>query len=273
MDLRPARIEQAVEALEGNFWGLWSRFGRGKGCQLHEAMGATWFETPISSLPYNTVIRFQALPDQAEAAVQRIIDSYSPRQVSITWVVHPSSTPGLGEILPQHGFKEAEQITCMWADLVDMPTPDPTPPDLKVGRVEPGPQVDALLDLVSWRWDVAANDRGHLQNFLDAFDVSGAESAVQCWAAWKDGQPVAKALLNLHDGAAGIYGVSTRPEARGRGLARLLTLQALHFARAQGYQLGVLHSSPMAESLYAKIGFERTGTHFKVFAPAGEFHI
>ena len=84
--------------------------------------------------------------------------------------------------------------------------------------------------------------------------------------------PVSKVVLNLDAGAAGIYGVATRPEARGSGLARMLTLHALHAARDAGHTLGVLHSSPKAVGLYEKIGF-RAVAPFSVFAPPSTLHL
>ena len=78
--------------------------------------------------------------------------------------------------------------------------------------------------------------------------------------------------LCLGAGVAGIYGVATKPEARGLGLARILTLQALREARLGGYDRGVLHSTPMARSLYEKIGF-RTYSRFRIFAPPQTFHL
>jgi len=84
--------------------------------------------------------------------------------------------------------------------------------------------------------------------------------------------PVSKVVLNLDTGAAGIYGVATKPEARGLGLARMLTLNTLHAARDAGHTLGVLHSTPMAVSLYERLGF-RAIAPFSVVAPPRAFHL
>jgi predicted acetyltransferase len=91
------------------------------------------------------------------------------------------------------------------------------------------------------------------------------------WQAWREGQPIAKAGLYLTDGSAGVYAVATRPEARRQGLARALTLTALQHARRLGHNLAVLHSSPMAESLYRSLGFE-TVANFGLFASV-EAHV
>ena len=41
----------ALDALERNLWRMWSRFGRGDGCGLHEHDDALYFDTPIPTLP------------------------------------------------------------------------------------------------------------------------------------------------------------------------------------------------------------------------------
>jgi ribosomal protein S18 acetylase RimI-like enzyme len=82
----------------------------------------------------------------------------------------------------------------------------------------------------------------------------------------------AKALPHLAAGVAGLYGVVTRPEARGLGHARSLTIHAFSVARHQGYATGVLHSTPMARGLYEKIGC-RAYADFRIFAPPRSLHL
>jgi ribosomal protein S18 acetylase RimI-like enzyme len=83
--------------------------------------------------------------------------------------------------------------------------------------------------------------------------------------AWHGELPVSKAGLYCGAGAAGIYAVATRPQARGQGLAGIVTLEALRAAREEAYQLAVLHSTPMAVNLYAKLGFRHVAP-FRIFA-------
>ena len=91
------------------------------------------------------------------------------------------------------------------------------------------------------------------------------------WQAWRAGRPISKAGMYLATGSAGIYAVATRPEARRLGLASILTLTALKKAQTLGKNLVVLHSTPMAESLYQSLGFE-TIVQFRLFA-SEEVHI
>jgi hypothetical protein len=58
-----AAVAGVVTKLEQNLWSMWSRFGRGDGCRLHEREDALWFDTPIATLPNNGVLRFSAEED------------------------------------------------------------------------------------------------------------------------------------------------------------------------------------------------------------------
>jgi ribosomal protein S18 acetylase RimI-like enzyme len=53
--------------------------------------------------------------------------------------------------------------------------------------------------------------------------------------------------------------VATRPDARRRGLAALLTRTALRDARDRGFVTASLQATPMAESVYARVGFRPVG--------------
>ena len=78
--------------------------------------------------------------------------------------------------------------------------------------------------------------------------------------------------LHLDGDVAGIYGVATRPEVRGLGFARHLTLAALHAARAAGATTAVLHSTPIAVPLYASLGFNRVAD-FSLHASPGTLRL
>ncbi len=64
---------------------------------------------------------------------------------------------------------------------------------------------------------------------------------------------------------AGVFGVVTTPEGRGQGLAGLLTVTALRAARDDGATLATLQSTPMARTLYRRLGF-RDVADFEVWA-------
>lgn len=88
--------------LEENLWSLWSRFGRGDGCSLHEEHGAAWFDTPIPTLPYNAVIRFTSEHD-----VDRRIDAFSLITVGEAYRSCGLSTRRRGRLIFPSAFMHA----------------------------------------------------------------------------------------------------------------------------------------------------------------------
>lgn len=260
----------ALEALEKNLWALWSRFGHGDGCVLHEQIDSLFFDTPIPTLPYNSVIRFCVVAD-AERRIDAIFEHYRQRDVPFMWIIHPTSQPSdLSERLKARGLEEAELCSGMAMDLRKIAEPATPPNRIEIHEATTH-DIKAILELVEWRWEVPKDDILKLNNIAKAFELGVPKSPIRCWIAFQDGVPVSKVLLNLAAGAAGIYAVATKPEARGLGLARTLTLHALHAARADGYQLGIVHSAEIALSLYKKIGFQ-TIAPLSLFAPP-HFHV
>lgn len=267
--------QTSLEALEGNFWSMWRMFGMGYGCSLHEEAGLTWFDTPIRTLPYNGVIRSHLEETDADQRIDAIFEHYHERGMPFFWVVHPSATPGdLGQRLEARGFNEVEACPGMTMDLADLPEPrTESAPGIHIREAVTEDDIGAIYELIAWRWEVPPEVKPLLPQVTNQFPVGRNDGPIRCWIAWHMGVPVSKVVLNLGAGVAGIYGVATKPEVRGLGLARQMTVLALNAARDMGYATGVLHSSEMAMSLYEKIGFTDEAAPFRVYCQGNSFHI
>ncbi len=256
-----------INELELNLWEYWSNFGLGPGCALHAEKDALWFETPIPIIPYNGILRFQGEKD-VDQRMDGLVDRYKHRQVECFWLVHPTSLPNdLPKRLTKRGFFEVEILSGMARNLENLPECPQLPGDIEIRKVTSGDDLSPVYDFSAWRWNVPAEYKGILAATLSPLKFGKPGSNAHVWQAWRNGQPVAKAGMYVGSRSAGIYAVSTKPEARGLGLARFLTLTALKEAQALGKTLAVLHSTPMAQSLYRAIGFE-TVADFRFFSTA-----
>jgi GNAT superfamily N-acetyltransferase len=257
--------EEIIHQIEVNLWETWSNFGRGPDCSLHEEAGILWFETPIPFHPYNTVLKFQVEQDIDERITQ-LIDRVSTRKVPILWLLHPSSQPsGLAERLERCGLQEIEIAPGMARSLEGLPEAPLLPEGVEVREAVEDQDIGELSEFAAWRWGVPEEYRPQLRNMLERFEIGKPDSNTRMWLAWKDGMPISKICLYKGSGSAGIYGVATRPEARGLGIASILMNVAMKAAKDIGYDLVVLDSSPLAEKLYRRLGFI-TGAPIRLFS-------
>lgn len=275
-NLKPTASPREIRhALEENLWALWRRFGEGKGCTLVDTPSVLRFDTPLTQLPYNGVLRFRPETDDDNAIdreIDAIFDHYHARGVPFFWLAHPTTRPGdLAARLEAHGLALAEDLPGMVAPLASLPDPTEPPRGVTIRETTPDDKRQ-VVDLAAWRWGLTADVRPQFDAMSEAFEVGEPGSGLRCWIAERDGIAVSKAFIVQAAGVAGLYAVATRPEARGLGLARNLTVLGFEAARAEGYELGVLYSSPMAFSLYEKMGF-RTAETFAMYAPPTGFHV
>lgn len=259
--------EQVIHQIELNLWETWSNFGRGPGCTLHDDGDALWFETPIPIIPYNTVLKFQVDRD-AERRIDALIQGYAKRNVAPLWIVHPSSLPtDLPERLQKHGYQEIEVAPCMARGLENLPEPPSLPEGVEIREAIEETDLLELYGLAAWRWGVPEEHRPQLRSMIEKFEIGERTSNTRFWLAWKDGMPISKIGLYNGSGSAGIYGVATKPEARGLGIASILMNVAMKAARDMGHKLAVLDSSPLAEKLYQRLGFVNLAP-LRLYSPA-----
>jgi GNAT superfamily N-acetyltransferase len=248
-------IEEVIHQVELNLWETWSNFGRGPGCTLHDESDALWFETPIPTMPYNTVLRFQVERD-VDRRLDSLVKSYADRNVTQLWIVHPSALPtDLPQRLVGYGLQEIEIAPCMARSLEDLPEAPPLPPGVEIREAIEESDLIELYGLAAWRWGVPEEYRPQLRKMIEKFEIGERGSNTRMWLALKDGVPISKIGLYNGSGSAGIYGVATKPEARGLGIASILMNVAMSAAKEMGHKLAVLDSSPLAEKLYQRLGF------------------
>jgi GNAT superfamily N-acetyltransferase len=260
--------EQRLQDTERAFVAIWSRFcGAWSRGELHERGGLTWFGTPIRHLPYNGVIRTR-MDALDEGLLDRVLAGYRQRGVQCFWALHTLSTPArLGEALVMQGLAKVEAITCMALDLGGPPVPL-VPEGVVIEEVCDEAGLYAYTDLTIEYWEIPADDAALVAQLHRNYGPR-PDFGVR-YLAWVDGDVVGKGFLCLDAGAPGlgaIYGMSVRPQARGRGVAGALTTAMLARAREEGHHRMVLHSTEMAIGVYARAGFEPCG-HLDVYATA-----
>lgn len=124
------------------------------------------------------------------------------------------------------------------------------------------PEVDIKLGPVDW--SEYLRYEGLPPNFLATAD----HPTFHVLAAWEGGEIVAAALAYDHGDDCGIFNVSTLERARRRGLGSAITLAQLYAAKARGCRTASLQATPMAERLYARLGFRDLGRILEYVPPA-----
>lgn len=261
-----------IAALEENLWSNWSQFGGPEGCAFTRTEKVFRLDTPIASLPYNGVFKFSVEETEADVEIDALMNHYEKRGVDHLWVIHPTASPtDLDERLNRRGFREAENCTGMIAGPEELKGSDTLPDGLVIHEVG-AEHKDVVMEMVASRWQVPSEAVMHLHAFYQMICSPTGGGTMRGWLALLDGHPVGKAFTHRNNGVIGLYGVATKPEARGKGVAAALCLRALRESVMSNDDLLVLHSSPMAENLYCRMGF-RPVAPFRIFARDGAFHV
>lgn len=250
-------VSRAVASIEDAFESHWRRFGLYPGASLHEEDGVVWYDGPIRLLPYNGVVR-SAIPGDADAdrVVARVAGHFLERDLPFMWVVRPSDTPAdLPLRLARHSLDMVEQATGMELDL-DQWEPPSVPTEASIVEALDDASLTDYESLIRTYWSVPDEQRATIHT-LNRYWGPGPRSPGTRLVAYVGAKAVAKLFLNLSElpERCSVYGVSVLPEARGKGLATAMMVEALSKAKGLGARTCVLHSSNMALPLYKRLGF------------------
>jgi len=139
--------------------------------------------------------------------------------------------------LHERGYVVSESTRAMGMDLDDFDRPRPA------------------IELAPSRWPDVLRIAGMPAGFAGLAGPAGFAALV----AVSDGVPAATVATFDHNGDCGIYNLATLPRARRRGLGTALATFAVCDARARGCRTASLQATPMAEHIYAAVGFRDLG--------------
>jgi ribosomal protein S18 acetylase RimI-like enzyme len=214
--------------------------------------------TGIPRPMFNGVYALRLDEKNLEKEVSETVEFFRSRGVPHMWWVGPSSTAGIEELLAGHGLMKLEwDNAAMAIDLRQL-----NESKLRELSERSGADVKRINteeDLDKWSKVFGAafqNDELTYEVFHSVFKSLLEREACSFFLAEIDGEPVGGSSSALKAGVVGIYNVGTLEEHRGKGIGQLVSLVALHEAKNQGYEIGVLSSSELGFNVYQKLGFK-----------------
>jgi GNAT superfamily N-acetyltransferase len=257
--LRDTSDDAVTAAIDLNWRASSRAFGLAPSTTIRDDDTLFWYVTGLPTAAFNSIMYANLRPDQIDAAIDELRALRARHGVPIGWLVGPSSRPtDLGARLQARGLQHTVDLTPMTVSLGALPVVEPVT-SLTIERVE---------DPATYEEWIVAEHRGFSSGTADDDDEDGLPALRRAMGidhglplhhilGRLNGAPVATASLLLAGGIAGIYDVSTVPEARRRGIGTAMTVTALQEARALGYEIAFLQPSAMGRPLYERIGFRQ----------------
>jgi GNAT superfamily N-acetyltransferase len=198
---------------------------------------AVFPDGPERAVYNNALLQRDMGPGERAEALDAMETAYAAAGLTrfAAWV-HESDRAMRGE-LERHGYALDTTTRAMGVALDEIRLPRPA------------------IELGTADWLEYLSMEGLPPDFLAAAD----HAAFHLLVARVGGALVAAALAYDFADDCGIYNVGTVEKARRRGLGTALTAAQVYAARARGCQTASLQSTPMAERVYAAVGFRDLG--------------
>jgi len=210
---------------------------------------------PIAYPWFNGVLSTQPPVETDSSFLEDCIQYFREQSVPVfTWWTEPHmSRPDWEPFLSQQGFGFSNDTPGMAVDLQELNETVQTVDGLEVREVTDEESLRNWAHIFTVGYGLPAEWETPVYEMCAKL---GLDFPIYNYLGYRNGEPVATASLFFGAGVAGIYSVSTLPEARGQGIGAAVTLYPLQKAREMGYRIGVLQSSEMGYKVYKKLGFK-----------------
>ncbi len=260
-DFSPSAI---ITAMEANIQEASLHFGRGLGAEIHDDPDLLWF---FSGLPFhlaNGIVRAYFPSDANEETLNERLKQLTSHGLPMVWFVDPSTLPTyLGNFLERHGwFPDA--APGMALDLHSLDEHLPLPSRVTIEHVSDAETLKTWLRILFIGSELPEEGLTLLLDMVNKHSFT-EHAPDHYYLAMLDGRPVATSMLYRGGGVAGIYNVTTLPDARRQGIGRAVTLASLLDAQTWGYRIAILQSTQMGLNIYHRLGFREYCTFSAYF--------
>jgi len=244
-----------AKAIEANQHAYLMDLHRSPLVRIHQEPELMWFLTGDPLPGFNRVVHARFEANGVDARIGAALAPFKGRNLPMQWHIGPSTRPfDLGERLVAYGLRHVGDEPGMAADLLALDHDPKLPPRLRVEHVRDTQALDQWCRIATGAFNFSEGV-GDARARIEASLGPGQLPARRLYLGSLEGQPMATALLFLGGGVAGLYEVGVLPDMRRQGIGRTMTLVPLLEARAEGYRIGTLHSSPMGLGIYRRLGF------------------
>lgn len=194
--------------------------------------------------------------------VRQVLDHFraDPAIDHVKWKTRgPGDAPGLHEALVRAGFTAGEPNSIMIGEAHLLTGDVPLPGDVTLRRITAEPDVRAMCAMHA---EVFGDPPGTEDGSAVLLRRLELRDAMELWVAEAGGRIVAAGRVESVPGTAiaGLWGGSTRPEWRGRGLYRALTAARARAALAMGKRFVLSESTAYSRPILARAGLAEVAT-------------
>jgi GNAT superfamily N-acetyltransferase len=244
-----------ISALEANMIKYWINYGTAPGRVLYEGPDFIRFITGLPFTLFNGVFRAQLSLDTVDSSINEVIQSAAQWNVPLNWYIGPTTLPmDLGNHLLRQGFEYEGEMPVMAVELTKLQEPH-MPANFSIRPVPDIEGINTWIKIVATGFGFPEQAHSALADLELSLGVL-PDSVTRRYVGYQNGVPVATSELVLEAGVAGIYAVTTLPEARRQGIGANMTALPLIEARSQGYKIGTLQASSMGHPVYRQLGFQ-----------------
>jgi GNAT superfamily N-acetyltransferase len=209
---------------------------------------------PSTAARDNCVIYSRLEPPAVDAAIEAQIAHFEQLGREFEWKVHSHDLPhDLKERLARRGFETEDEEALVVLDLEEV-TLTALPPDgVEIRRLtDPA----ALDDMMAVRDRVRGSDETGLRNAL-AEEMRADPAGLSVYVAYEGNQPICCAWARFPTGTqfASLWGGTTIPEQRGRGVYRAIVAARAEEARRRGARFLTVDAGPMSRPILERLGF------------------
>jgi GNAT superfamily N-acetyltransferase len=207
--------------------------------------------------------------DNIDAIIEREIAYFTGIGQGFEWKVFTHDYPAdLKERLGARGFEVEEEEAILMLDLEDALESLFRPVTQDVRQITNPDEMFEVFRVQNRVWN---ENFDWLAERL-ATDMRANPDYLSVFVAYSDGVPACSAWVNFpkDNRFAGLWGGSTLPEYRGRGLYSALVNIRVQLARERGRRFLTVDASPMSLPILQKFGFQRISTAFPCKWPQPE---